>query len=111
MIIGAFEYNAATDIYFGDVLFIDRKIHLKPVKKSGDKGPDYFIGTSASFGEVELGAGWKRTTKDGNAFVSVSIDSPALPETLHGAMFLDEGGYYASLVWTRSKAKPKVKPA
>jgi uncharacterized protein (DUF736 family) len=111
MIIGTFEYNAATDLYFGEVLFIDRKVHLKPVKITGDKGPDYRIGTSAEFGDLDLGAGWKRMTEGGEAFVSVSMDSPVLPEPLNAALFLDEGGEFASLVWTRSQAKPKAKAA
>jgi uncharacterized protein (DUF736 family) len=105
MIIGTFEYNAETDTYFGNIPFLlDRKVHLKPVGKSGGKGPDYRVGASDDFADLEFGAGWKRTSESGTDYVSVAIDAPMFPAPVNAALFLDEGGRTATLVWRRQKA-------
>lgn len=106
MIIGTFEYNAKTDIYFGEVVFFDRKIHLKPVKKTGGNDPDYRIATSADFGVFEFGAGWKRKTGDGREFIAVAIDAPMLPAPVRATLCREEGAPFAMLVWHRKDAAP-----
>lgn len=107
MIIGTFEYNPTTDIYFGEVVFFDRKIHLKPAEKSRRDDPDYVVETSADFGVFEFGAGWKRRTKDGCAYVAIAIDAPMLPAPVHAALYLEEGAPFAMLVWQRTNAASK----
>ena len=52
------------------------KITLDPVKKPTDKGPDYRV----TIGSFEAGAGWTKTSKQGNAYISVKLSEP----TFHG---------------------------
>src|ERR1700690_1484844 len=51
------------------------KITLDPVKKPTDKGPDYRV----TIGGFEAGAGWTKTSKQGNAYISVKLSEPTFP--------------------------------
>jgi uncharacterized protein (DUF736 family) len=52
------------------------KITLDPVKSPTEKGPDYRV----TMGGFEAGAAWNRTSKQGNAYISVKLSEP----TFHG---------------------------
>jgi uncharacterized protein (DUF736 family) len=49
------------------------KITLDPVKKPSDKGPDYRV----IIGGFEAGAGWTKTSKQGNAYISLKLSEPS----------------------------------
>jgi uncharacterized protein (DUF736 family) len=106
MIIGNFKYDAASDSYTGDVAtltFNRSNVQLAPNEKSSIKEPDYRIVSETPNGTVEFGAAWKRTSERGQEFLSVSIDDPALSGSLNAALFPDEHGKSAALVWRRPK--------
>lgn len=108
MIIGSFEYAKEQDAYLGDIVTLNfslERVSFTPNKQKGDKEPDYRVHAPTPFGHVEVGAGWKRTSDRGLDFVSVSLDAPLLASPLNAALFLEDGGKRASLVWTRPKAK------
>jgi uncharacterized protein (DUF736 family) len=52
------------------------KITFEPVKNPTDKGPDYRV----IIGGFEAGAAWTKTSKQGNAYISVKLSEP----TFHG---------------------------
>jgi len=49
------------------------KITFEPVKKPTDKGPDYRV----IIGGFEAGAAWTKTSKAGNAYISVKLSEPS----------------------------------
>jgi uncharacterized protein (DUF736 family) len=49
-----------------------KKITLDPVKKPSDKGPNYRV----TIGSFEAGAAWVKTSKQGNAYISVKLSLP-----------------------------------
>ena len=68
--------------------------------KSNEAAPDYrvFCGT------VELGAGWKRTARNGDQreYLSLKLDDPSFPGAIYANLVQaegDEGGH--SLIWSR----------
>jgi uncharacterized protein (DUF736 family) len=106
MIIGSFEYDKAQDAYLGDIVTLNfsvERVTFKPNARKADKEPDYRVMAPTAFGHVELGAGWKRTSDKGTEFVSVSLDAPLLPTPFNAALFLEEDGKSATLVWNRGK--------
>lgn len=106
MIIGAFNRDKDLDTYKGDIVTLTwsrSSVMLVPNEKGNDKEPDYRVVWGSH--SVEFGAAWKRTSKDGQEFLSVSLDDPALPEALNAALFHSEDGKGASLVWSRPKRK------
>jgi uncharacterized protein (DUF736 family) len=50
-------------------------------------------------GPVEIGAAWKRTSKDNAVYHSVKLDDPSFPAPIFANLVEVEGGY--ALVWSR----------
>ena len=89
-----------TDGYVGSIrtLTLQAKLRLVAIdNKSKGDGPDFRI----LFGTQEVGAAWKAKTHEAEPrdYLSATIDDPAFPEPLRGAMFEDNGKL--SLVWRR----------
>lgn len=76
-----------------------RGVSFEPIQQKGN-GPDYIVTTDAG----ELGAAWKKTSKNGNAYLSVSLRSPFLPAPVNAALLEStrEPGTFA-LVWDEPK--------
>src|SRR5271155_2916318 len=66
-----------------------RKILLAPIEKKG-KGPEFLV----SVGGFEAGAGWLRTSKKGNAYVSIKLKDPSFHGgAIHPVLVKSESGY------------------
>jgi uncharacterized protein (DUF736 family) len=111
MLIGNFTYDAGEDTYSGDITTLSMQrsgVQLRPNKKTGDWDPDYRMIAEMDGGTVEFGAAWKRKSEKGRPFLSVALDDPALSSPVNAALFLDEDGEAAALVWNRPKRKSKA---
>jgi uncharacterized protein (DUF736 family) len=111
MIIGNVSYDPERDIYSGDIITLTLhrgNVVLRPIDKSGEKGPDYRIVQEQESGTVEFGAAWKRSSERGRDFLSIVLDDPALPSSLNAALFPSDRDDTATLVWQRP---PKKAPA
>jgi uncharacterized protein (DUF736 family) len=53
-------------------------------------------------GNIEFGAGWKRTSKNGD-FVSVCLDDPSFGASIYANLVEAEDSNYI-LIWTRRSA-------
>ena len=79
-------FKRKNDGYNGTVrtLTLDREIDIIPaVASDAENAPDYRVLT----GEVEIGAGWKRTGKKAGEYVSLIIDDPALVQPIRANLF------------------------
>jgi uncharacterized protein (DUF736 family) len=68
--------------------------------KATEAAPDYRVFS----GTVELGAGWKRTAKNGDQreYVSVKLDDPSFPAAIYANLVQTEGDpSVCSLIWSR----------
>ncbi|HYG88327.1 MAG TPA: DUF736 domain-containing protein [Azospirillum sp.] len=95
--IGTFTKDG--DGYTGQIrtLTLNAKAKLTPEDKASDKAPDYrvFVGT------IEIGAGWKRTGRDGGAdYVSLKLDDPSFPAPVYANLVHGEDGGFV-LLWSR----------
>lgn len=74
------------------------------MERKGDKSPDYRV----TAGDLEIGAGWKKVSDSGNAYLSVTLDDPALPAPIDCALVKTSIEHSYNLVWERrrSRAKP-----
>ena len=100
MIIGKFQ-NDKNDRIVGELdalLAGQRKLSFEP----NTKGADYTVLTETG---CEAGAGWKKTSKDGKAYVSVRMDSPFLSLPLNAALFPAKEAGRHILVWDRPDRK------
>lgn len=118
MIIGNFTYDKSSDTYRGSVstMLIDRlDIHLRPTRRASEREPAYRVVRDGDGSAIELGAAWARKSDKGKPYLSVVLDDPSLPQSLHAALFPETDGK-ASLVWNRPrgesrKAEPDRPPA
>jgi uncharacterized protein (DUF736 family) len=99
MIIGKFTqqdggYTGSLPAFTGQSL----SIRIAPTDQ---KGVDYLVTLSSS--GIELGVAWNRTSKKGNAYVSVKLDSPFLPAPANCSLIKQTEGY--ALLWERAKPK------
>lgn len=114
MIIGNFTYDSAKDTYTGTITTLTAgrgDVVIRPSKKTGDRDPDYRIEHVTAAGSVELGAALSRTAEKTGPFLSIVLDDPVLPTSIHAALFHEPQPSQASrLVWTRPTNRPKAAP-
>ena len=83
--IGTFTANADNS-FSGAIhtLSINLKaVQFRPVTdKAGDKSPDFRVFA----GKAELGAAWKKTSRDNNDYLSVKLDDPSFPAAINASV-------------------------
>ena len=79
-------------------LTLNAKVRLAPVEKDTDKSPDFRV--IADKGSIELGAAWKRTSKEGRPYTSFKLDDPSFPAPIYASLVEGEGGVH-NLIWSR----------
>ena len=79
-------------------LAIDIKARLVPNDPGSpsDKAPDLRVVVSG----VEIGAAWRRTSKEDRPYHSVKLDDPSFTAPIYANLFEGEDGEYA-LIWSR----------
>ncbi len=70
-------------IGFLKTLTIDAELEFEPFESQSEKAPDFRV---KHLGR-EVGGAWRRQSKNGTAFLSVTISDPSLPCTIHAALF------------------------
>ncbi len=73
-----------------------KSVQFRPVDKTSDKSPDFRIYA----GKAELGAAWKKTSKDEKDYLSVKLDDPSFAAAINVALVDIDG--VQTLVWSRS---------
>ncbi|MBN9320501.1 MAG: DUF736 domain-containing protein [Caulobacterales bacterium] len=94
--IGAFT-KSKTGAFTGSIktLALDIKLEIRPVETDSDKAPDYRIYA----GETEVGAAWKRKSREERDYVSVKLDDPSFSAPVYANLFEGDDGH--SLIWSR----------
>ena len=78
-------------------LTLNTQAILRPVDKDGEKSPDFRFST----GDLDIGAAWKKTSREGRDYISVKLDDPSFPAPVYATLSeTDTGGEYA-LIWSR----------
>ena len=78
-------------------LTLNTQAILCPVDKDGEKSPDFRVST----GDLDIGAAWKKTSREGRDYISVKLDDPSFPAPVYATLSeTDTAGEYA-LIWSR----------
>ena len=73
------------------------KVRFVPAEPSqNEKAPDLRV---LAGNNVEIGAAWKRTSKENTVYHSVKLDDPSFPAPIYANLFKGETDY--TLVWSR----------
>jgi uncharacterized protein (DUF736 family) len=73
-----------------------RPVRSHPLTSTSDKAPDLRVIVSG----VEIGAAWRRTSKDNRSYHSVKLDDPSFTAPIYAKLFEGDDGECA-LIWSR----------
>jgi uncharacterized protein (DUF736 family) len=76
------------------------KARFIPVEKKSDKTPDLRVVVGAPH-NIEIGAGWLKTSRDGRDYHTVTLDDPSFPAPIYANLVEDRDGDSYSLIWSR----------
>jgi uncharacterized protein (DUF736 family) len=96
--IGTFTANSKGE-FTGSIktLTLNTKATLRPVEKEGEKFPDFRVSSA----NMDIGAAWKKTSREGRNYISVELDDPSFPAPIYATLSeTDTAGEYA-LIWSR----------
>lgn len=77
-------------------LTLNVKAAIRPSDKENDKAPDYRVFA----GNVEFGAAWKKTSREGRDYLSLKLDDPSFPAPIYASLIEGENGEHG-LIWSR----------
>ncbi len=78
-------------------LSLNIKVRFVPAEPSENgKAPDLRV---LAGNNVEIGAAWKRTSKENTVYHSVKLDDPSFPAPIYANLVAIDDGY--ALVWSR----------
>lgn len=82
-----------------ETLTLCHKMQVRSVEKDSDKAPDFRI--YAGKAEFEVGAGWKKTSREGRDYLSVKLDDPSFPAPIYASLVETEEAGQHQLIWSR----------
>ena len=96
--IGTFSTNSKGE-FAGVIktLTLNTKAVFRPVEKDGEKSPDFRI----SAGDMDFGAAWKKTSREGRDYISVKLDDPSFPAPVYATLSETETAGEYVLIWSR----------
>ena len=77
-------------------LTLNAKAVFRPADKDNEKAPDYRLFA----GPVEIGAAWKKTSREDREYLSLKLDDPSFPAPIYASLVEGEGGEQR-LIWSR----------
>jgi uncharacterized protein (DUF736 family) len=99
------------DVLVGAIqtLTLDVELEIRKVSKASDNAPDFRIyarGTAKrpNETETEVGAAWKKTSREDRDYLSLKLDDPSLPAPIFATLVEDQAvsdGSRFTLIWTR----------
>ena len=98
MIIGKFDKDG--DGFYGKISTMTLSIacSIKPAKRKNDTSPTHRVFTKSGSG-LDIGAGWQSTSQNGNEYISIKLDCPALPAPVQANLIEKDDKYL--LMWDR----------
>lgn len=98
--IGTFHKQASGE-FTGSIrtlTFAVKAATLCPVEKDNDKAPDFRVYA----GQTDIGAAWKKTSRENHEYLSVKLDDPSFPAPIFASLVDTDDGY--ALIWSRSRS-------
>jgi uncharacterized protein (DUF736 family) len=109
MKIGTFEEDTAG--YVGHIhafgIRTERIIFRMVTAKEQPKEPDYTVAIESIDAPVEIGAAWKKTSREGKPYLSVRLDGPTLPAPINCGLSRSVSGVL-ELLWNRESRKEQA---
>ena len=104
-IIGTFKKDGNGFAGSIETLTLRAKITFEPNEKKGDKAPDYRVFHISDAFTSEIGAAWKRTSRENTEFLSVSIDDPSFAQKITCRLVKTGSEQGHTLYWDRQRPR------
>src|ERR1017187_3435046 len=91
-----------------ETLTLRAKITFEPTDKKSDKAPDFRVFHIGDDFTSEIGAAWKKTSKEGAEYLSVSLDDPNWVKKINGRLVKPGADEGHTLFW--EPARPRANP-
>src|SRR5579862_5226018 len=102
--IGTFKKDGAGYSGTIETLTLKAKLTFEPVEKRSDSAPDFRVFHIAESFTSEIGAAWKKTSKEGGSeYLSTSIDDPAFSERINCRLVKTGTDQGYTLYWERPR--------
>jgi len=107
-IIGSFK--ATDNGYAGKIetLAMKADIRIEAASKKHDNQPDYRVFHVTEDFTSDIGAAWKKTSREGSQYLSVSIDDPALPGKIFCRLVKTGTTLGHTLFWERPRPQDEA---
>jgi uncharacterized protein (DUF736 family) len=104
-IIGTFK--TTENGYAGTIetLALKAEISIEAASKKHDNQPDYRVFHVAPDFTSDIGAAWKKTSREGAQYLSVSIDDPVLPGRISCRLVKTGSAHGHTLYWERPRPR------
>lgn len=99
--IGTFTQSADGG-YAGSIRTLNLHVEavvFQPEQSANDKAPNFRILAKG----LDIGAAWKKTSRDNNPYLAVKLDDPSLPAPIYASLVQANEGF--ALIWSRAKSR------
>ena len=101
--IGNFKKDGAGYAGIIETLTLSAKLTFEPVEKKSDSAPDFRVFHLTDSVSSEIGAAWKKSSREGAEYLSVSIDDPSFAEKLYCRLVKTGSEQGHTLFWERAR--------
>jgi len=103
--IGTFNKDGAGFAGTIETLTLKAKLTFEPADKKNGNAPDYRVFLIGNDFTSEIGAAWKKTSREGAEYLSVSIDDPSFPEKINCRLVKTGSEQRHTLFWERQRPR------
>ena len=105
--IGTFTKDGAGYAGTIETLSLKANITFEPNTQKGDnaKAPDFRVFQISDGFTSEIGAAWKKTSREGAEYLSVSLDDPSFAEKINCRLVKTGSEQGHSLFWERTRPR------
>ena len=104
-IIGTFKKDGEGFSGSIESLTLKARITFAPAPRKSDNAPGYRVFQVTMDFTSEIGAAWKKTSKDGAEYLSVSIDDPSFAERINCRLVKTGAELSHTLYWERQRPR------
>jgi uncharacterized protein (DUF736 family) len=101
--IGTFKKDGVGYAGTVETLTLSAKLTFEPVEKKSDSAPDFRVFHLTDSVSSEIGAAWKKTSREGAEYLSVSIDDPSFAERINCRLVKTGSDQGHTLYWERTR--------
>jgi uncharacterized protein (DUF736 family) len=104
-IIGTFKKDGSGYAGSIETLTLKAQLTFEPSDKKSDKAPDFRVLHIGDGFTSEIGAAWKKTSREGAEYLSVSLDDPSFAEKLNCRLVKTGSESGHTLFWERTRPR------